>query len=59
MNTLNMILVEKIIRQSKNTEFDREYLIFTENARIFMNRGYVPITVNFMTEIFRINLSHR
>ena len=48
MNTLNMILVEKIIRQSKNTEFDREYLdFFTENARILMNRGYVPITVNF------------
>ncbi len=47
--TLNLILVEKIIRQSNRIEFNPDYLeFFSENARIFMNRGYVPIVVNYI-----------
>ncbi len=53
LNQLNLILVEKIINQSKKVEFSPEYLpFFIENARIFMNRGYLPITVN---EVGRTN----
>lgn len=45
--TLNLILVEKIIRQSNLVKFDTAHLdFFAENARTFMNRGYAPVVVN-------------
>lgn len=45
--TLNLLLVEKIIKQGDKVKFNAEYLpFFTENSRIFMNRGYLPVTVH-------------